>query len=78
MIAYLKKEGLSVLRIGPLEESRHIFTHKEWHMIGYAVKVDELAKKSSQGSMIFAEPDEIKDKYPIPSAYRVYVQNFLS
>ncbi len=78
VIAYLKKEGLSVLRIEPLEESRHIFTHKEWHMIGYAVKVDELAKKSSQGSMIFAEPDEIKDKYPIPSAYRVYVQNFLS
>ena len=78
VIAYLKKEGLSVLRIEPLEESRHIFTHKEWHMIGYAVKVDELAKRNSQGSMIFAEPDEIKDKYPIPSAYRVYVQNFLS
>ena len=78
VITYLKKEGLSVLRIEPLEESRHIFTHKEWHMIGYAVKVDELAKKNSQGSMIFAEPDEIKDKYPIPSAYRVYVQNFLS
>lgn len=78
VIAHLKKEGLSVLRIEPLEESRHIFTHKEWHMIGYAVKVDELAKKNNQGSMIFAEPDEIKDKYPIPSAYRVYVQNFLS
>ncbi|MBD5549156.1 MAG: DNA/RNA nuclease SfsA [Lachnospiraceae bacterium] len=78
VIAHLKKEGLSVLRIEPLEESRHIFTHKEWHMIGYAVKVDELAKKNSQSSMIFAEPDEIKDKYPIPSAYRVYVQNFLS
>ncbi|MDE5907782.1 MAG: A/G-specific adenine glycosylase [Lachnospiraceae bacterium] len=78
VITYLKKEGLSVLKVEALEGSRHIFTHKEWHMIGYAVRVDELAKKDSQGSMIFAEPDEIKDKYPIPSAYRVYVQNFLS
>lgn len=78
VIAYLKKEGLSVLKVEALEKSRHIFTHKEWHMVGYAVKVDELAKKDSQSSMIFAEPEEIKDKYPIPSAYRVYVQNFLS
>lgn len=78
VIAWLKKEGLSVLKIEALEKSRHIFTHKEWHMVGYAVKVDELAKKDSQSSMIFAEPEEIKDKYPIPSAYRVYVQNFLS
>ena len=78
VIAYLKKQGLSVLKVEELEKSRHIFTHKEWHMIGYAVKVDELAKKGSQSSMIFAEPDEIKDKYPIPSAYHVYVQNFLS
>lgn len=78
VIAYLKKQGLSVLKVEELEKSRHIFTHKEWHMIGYAVKVDELAKKDRQSSMIFAEPDEIKDKYPIPSAYHVYVQNFLS
>ncbi len=78
VIAYLKKQGLSVLKVEELEKSRHIFTHKEWHMIGYSVKVDELAKKGSQSSMIFAEPDEIKDKYPIPSAYHVYVQNFLS
>ncbi len=78
VIAYLKKQGLSVLKVEELEKSRHIFTHKEWHMIGYAVKVDELAKKGRQSSMIFAEPDEIKDKYPIPSAYHVYVQNFLS
>ena len=78
VIAYLKKQGLSVLKVEELEKSRHIFTHKEWHMIGYAVKVDDLAKKGRQSSMIFAEPDEIKDKYPIPSAYHVYVQNFLS
>lgn len=78
VIAYLKKQGLSAIKVEELQASRHIFTHKEWHMVGYAVKVDELAKKGSQSSMIFAEPGEIKNKYPIPSAYHVYVQNFLS
>ena len=78
VLSYLKKEGLSVLKIEPLRESKHIFTHKEWHMIGYTVRVDELAEKDNRNRMIFVEPDEVRDKYPIPSAYRVYLQNFLS
>ncbi len=72
VLAYLKKEGLSVIKIERLPESKHIFTHKEWHMIGYALRVDELAKKKHKAGMIFAEPGQIRDKYPIPSAYRAY------
>lgn len=78
ILEYLKKEGLSVLRIEPLALSKHIFTHKEWHMIGYAVKVDELAEKKNQSGMIFAEPEEVKEKYPVPSAYGAYLYKILS
>ncbi len=78
VIAWLKEEGLSIIKIEPLPASKHIFTHKEWHMIGYEVKVDELSEKKHKESMIFAEPSEIRDKYPIPSAYRAYLYNFLS
>ena len=78
VLKYLKEEGLLVLKIEPLGSSRHIFTHKEWHMIGYAVRVDELAEKKNPGDMIFVERQEAKDRYPIPSAYRAYFQNFLS
>ncbi len=78
VLAYLKKEGLSVLKIEPLPASRHIFTHKEWHMTGYDVRVDELAEKKGKGGFLFVEPREIKDRYPIPSAYSAYLQNFLS
>ncbi len=78
VLEYLKEEGLSVLKIEPLGDSKHIFTHKEWHMTGYAVKVDELAENKNSGNMIFVEQQEAKDRYPIPSAYRAYIQNFLS
>ncbi len=78
VLAFLKKRGFSVIRIEPLCESRHIFTHKEWRMIGYEVRVDELAEKGDAGGMIFVEPFEVKDRYPIPSAYRAYLHNFLS
>lgn len=79
VLDYLKeKEGLLVLKIEALQRSRHIFTHKEWHMIGYAVKVDELAQKRTDSNLIFVERQEAKEKYPIPSAYQAYLQNFLS
>jgi len=42
-VLYLVKQmSLSAIRIQQLEPSKHIFTHKEWHMIGYVIKVEEL------------------------------------
>lgn len=79
VLDYLReKEGLLVLKIEALQRSKHIFTHKEWHMIGYAVKVDELAEKRKDSDLIFVERREAREKYPIPSAYHAYLQNFLS
>lgn len=77
VLLYLKKRGFSVLKIEKLKESRHIFTHKEWHMVGYAVRVDELAPKIGDGKILFVERDEAKEKYPIPSAYAAYMEFFL-
>lgn len=78
VLSYLKQQGFAVLQIKQLEESRHIFTHKEWHMTGYAVRVDELAKRAQMqnSSLIFADKNEARDKYPIPSAYSAYLRYF--
>ncbi len=79
VLRYLKKSGMSPLRIQKLEPSRHVFTHKEWHMIGYQVRVDELTGKEGGAQMpgsgqeyIFIDPSETKSGYPIPSAFAVY------
>ena len=77
VIDYLHEEGMAVLKIEKLSDSKHIFTHKEWHMSGYAVRVDELAPKGGKG-MIFVEQTEAKEKYPIPSAYGEYLKFFFS
>ncbi len=74
VLKYLKGEGLSILKIDLLSPSKHIFTHKEWHMIGYAVKVDELARKKGKSDILFAETKEVQEKYPIPSAYKAYLK----
>lgn len=76
VLGRLKEMGLTVLHIKEIGESRHIFTHKEWHMTGYAVRVDELAEKKSGRELIFVEKKEARDKYAIPSAYVAYRNYF--
>lgn len=77
VIRFLEQKGFKTLRILPLREARHIFTHKEWHMWGYMVRVDELApanKARLKENWIFAEPGETEEKYPIPSAFSAYTE----
>ena len=75
VIRFLEERGLKILRILPLREARHVFTHKEWHMLGYMVRVDELAPKNpALENWIFAEPGETEDRYPIPSAFAAYTE----
>lgn len=74
VLQYLREGGLEPLHIKALEDSKHIFTHKEWHMKGYAVRVDELASKAKVAKdWLFIEPSQTKEQYPIPSAFAAYV-----
>lgn len=77
VLSYLKQEGLSVLKIERLKESKHIFSHREWHMIGYKIQVDELAPRIGKENLLFIERSETKERYPIPSAYAAYMEYFL-
>jgi len=76
VLEYVRERGLSVLRILPLTDSKHIFSHKEWHMIGYQLYVDELASPSEHTELrewLYLEPDTTQGEYPIPSAFSAYV-----
>ena len=75
---YLADNGLKTLRIVPLTDAKHIFTHKEWHMKGYMVRVDELEPKNpgkDSKEWIYIEPQETRDRYPIPAAYAAYTKS---
>lgn len=70
VLAHLKESGVLPLRIRRLNESKHIFTHKEWHMTGFFVRVDDLA---GMGEYVFVEPEKMKSEYPVPSAFAAYM-----
>lgn len=68
--------GITPLRIAPLGEAKHIFTHLEWHMVGFEVDLDEKSAKTVRENadlgLFFAESHEIDGKYAVPSAYSAY------
>ena len=71
--AYSKKIGLAPIQIKSLQDAKHIFSHVEWHMKAYEIRVDELEKNCTL-PLIFAHPEEIQNKYPMPSAFETYTE----
>jgi A/G-specific adenine glycosylase len=70
-----KKMGYAPLRIEPLGEAKHIFSHVEWHMTGYAVLIEEPEEanaKTKKQPLFFVEAAEAKERYAIPSAFAAY------
>ena len=83
-LEHVKTLGFVPVKIEPLPESRHIFSHLEWKMRAYLVRADELFAKQD-GRKCHAEnagkteteyrletPERIGREIPIPSAFAAY------
>lgn len=68
---FVKRMELDPVRIEPLSEAKHIFSHVEWRMIGYRIRVASLEKKR-QKDMIFVNKVDTAEQYAIPAAFRAY------
>ncbi|MEG1362687.1 MAG: A/G-specific adenine glycosylase [Lachnospiraceae bacterium] len=66
----VRKLCLHPLRIMELADSKHIFSHIEWHMKGYLIRVDDLDCVSQQ--LLFASVKDVEEKYTIPTAFKRY------
>ena len=80
VLEYVKSIGYHPLHIQQLEDHVHIFSHIEWHMRAFMLRIDEISdsmKKDERNDFFFVEKDEIMVKYPLPSAfapYRKYIE----
>lgn len=68
-----EKMGLEPLYIKELEPARHIFSHIEWRMTGYLIRVSSLEPTKNK-KLIFADKRQSDRKYAIPSAFGAYVK----
>lgn len=73
VISYSKEIGLMPIKVEFCGNVKHIFSHVEWQMVGYEIRVDEL-EKSCKEKFIFIHPREIQATYPIPAAFEGYMK----
>jgi A/G-specific adenine glycosylase len=51
-----------------LGKAKHIFSHVEWHMIGYRVESEKDERYA------WETPEAIRDRYAIPKAFHAFLK----
>ena len=72
-LLYVKELGLDPLYIEELPPAKHIFSHIEWRMQAYRIKVSSL-KTTQDKELIFASKEQSGKQYAIPSAFGAYAK----
>jgi A/G-specific adenine glycosylase len=70
----LKQEGFNILQIEKLPSSRHIFSHVEWHMDAYEIRIADERIPLKKGQ-ILAGREQLKE-LALPSAFRTYIDHY--
>ncbi len=73
--AWLAARGLRTLTIARLPDARHIFSHVEWQMQGWAVELaspDAMVAEDAS-PLVWASPEELADAYSVPSAFQYFL-----
>ena len=58
--------GMQAQLLRPLGDAVHIFSHVEWRMTGW------LARVRGEGPFTWTAPEELEERYALPSAFRAY------
>lgn len=70
LMEIVEEENFIVKELG---ESKHIFSHIEWCMIGYLIYLDKKPDKD----YIWITREELVEQYAIPSAFSAYVKKIM-
>lgn len=57
-----------------LGRAKHIFSHVEWHMLGYGIHLREIPDQL-QAEGIFCDVQTLREQYSIPTAFAYYLQS---
>ncbi len=70
---YLRAIGFEPLQLQRIEDAKHIFTHIEWHMRAYAVRIaPDFDGVDGQTGYFLIENEDLRQNYAVPSAFSAY------
>ncbi len=62
-----EKERANYGQVLSEKTAKHIFTHVEWHMMGYLIEAEEFFPQ-----FLWVTPEEMKQSYALPSAFKAF------
>ena len=75
-IRFARDLGFGAVRLQKLPASKHIFSHREWHMTGWQILADEWEPfaegKPRDHELFLASARQLEEVYSIPSAFAGY------
>lgn len=63
----IEAEGMKIEEIAKGKKHKHVFSHKEWNMISYRIKVEKENEK-----FLWVKKEELEEKYALPTAFAVF------
>ena len=69
----IREMNLDPLYIEPLPDAKHIFSHIEWRMTAYRVRVSSL-EDNNRANLLFVSRKQSDRQYAIPSAFSAYTR----
>ena len=73
-LQYVQNLGYEPLKISPLPDSRHIFTHVEWHMKAWEIRIGSSEENADQ-NLFWADKKELQN-IAVPSAFHAYLEYY--
>jgi A/G-specific adenine glycosylase len=71
----LKEWKIEDYQAEPLGKAKHIFTHLEWHMEGYYIRLTEVPSSfTKENSYVWASKEELASIYALPSAFSAFTK----
>lgn len=73
---YVESLGITDYEISSMGEKKHIFSHVEWHMNGFLIRLkaydERFFREMKKQQWLLVEKDRIDEEYAIPSAFDHY------
>ncbi len=75
--ALVRSLGFEPIRVERIEDSKHIFTHVEWHMVAFSVRVaSDFDEQALAENLHLVKSETLRREYAVPSAFAAYAKYF--
>jgi A/G-specific DNA glycosylase len=68
----LQKIGVTDYQMELLGDAKHIFSHIEWHMLGYRIHMNQLTDLAEFEDILWADKQQLNEQYALPTAFSAY------